>query len=198
MDKKTVIVLAGGESAKDYAQDLHKYGYVIGVNDSGLNVKCDAIVSMDRLWMQNRYDDVVNKSVAVYFRLCAFRKSGKPEFRSLNLFDGNTDEGIMSMCVSPLNLWGDNSGACALNLAYQMRPDMVFLYGFDMGGDYWYDRYEWKDRNTSSGKFKEWSSKFKIKADQFKNIGCDVYNVNLNSNLDAFEKISHDEFLEMV
>lgn len=55
---KRIIILGSGWSVKAQGVDvdaLKNYGRVIGVNDSGILANCNAVMSMDRLWMENRW-----------------------------------------------------------------------------------------------------------------------------------------------
>lgn len=97
---------------------------------------------------------------------------------------------------------GTNSGFCALNLAYQLRPDRIILFGFDMnrspeGSPYWYPDYPWVKAGgaTSGGKYQVWSAQFETAARSFKNAGIEVLNASPWSAIDAFKKIAPDEAL---
>ena len=204
MSRSDVIIIGGGASVKKCEPEkLHRYGTVIGVNDSGIRVKCDHIVSMDRLWMEHNYKECELLYIQTWFRKCAWKKHMKEEdWYKLNLFDWKKDE-EMSEETSFFN--GDNSGACALNLAYHMRPKRIFLFGFDMNNKlakdyYWYKPYEWVDENKgrSFNKLREWTKAFDKKKKQFDNAGISVFNVSEKSAIQAFEKISYEDFIRMV
>lgn len=60
---------------------------------------------------------------------------------------------------------GPNSGHCALNLAYVMKPARINLVGFDMGrgptGEaYWFEPYPWVSSvgATSNKRYGEWAA----------------------------------------
>lgn len=198
-----IIIIGGGASAAEcQPEGLHRYGHVIGVNDSGIRVRCHSIVSMDRLWMEHNYEACRSLPVQTYFRRCAWRLKGK-DWPRLSLFDCKTDTAYMS--EFPGNLDGDNSGACALNLAYQMRPKRIFLFGFDMQNKpaskyYWYEPYKWVDINKgrSDKKLNQWIGAFTYKKKQLDNRKISVFNVNTKSAIDAFEKITYRDFVGMI
>lgn len=197
MASQDIIILAGGKSAADcQPENLYKYGHVIGVNDSGLKVRCHTILSMDRLWMENNYETCRSLATQTVFRRCAWRLKGK-DWPRLGLFDCNTESLYMNSTLGCLD--GDNSGACALNLAYQMRPKRVFLFGFDMNGSgYWHDAYSANNKGSGSRKHNDWAKKFHYKQKQFYKEGILVFNVNTKSAIDAFEKINYQDFVGMI
>lgn len=68
------------------------------------------------------------------------------------------------MSDKPGVLNGTNSGLCAVNLAYQMRPKVLRLYGMDLkrgpkGERHWYPPYPWNPaKGTSDGTFAKWKA----------------------------------------
>lgn len=203
MASQDIIIIGGGASvAQCQPEILYKYGHVIGVNDAGIRVRCHTILSMDRLWMEHNYEACRSLGVQTVFRRCAWRLKGK-DWPRLGLFDCNTETPYMSGDLGCLN--GDNSGACALNLAYQMQPKRIFLFGFDMQNKpankyYWYEPYKWVDINKgrSDKKLKSWVDAFTYKKKQLDKAGISVFNVNTKSAIDAFEKIDYSEFMGMI
>lgn len=191
-----VIIIGGGKSAKKcQPENLYRYGHVIGVNDSALQVRSHTILSMDRLWMENNYEQCRNLAVQTIFRRCAWRLKDK-SWPRLGLFDCNTKTPFMNDALGCLD--GDNSGACALNYAYQMRPSRVFLFGFDMNGSgYWHNGYSAQNKGSGNRKKPDWAEKFNFKKKQFDQKGIQVFNVNTRSAIDAFEKINYEQFMGM-
>lgn len=211
MDKETLIIIGGGPSVKNIpVRDLHKYGYVIGVNESSVLVPCHAAISMDRLWMEARYEELMVKNIPVYFRKCAWKIGHM--WSNLTLFDG--DVHAQGMSPKRGTLHGKNSGACALNLAYHIGPKRVFLFGFDMktdeeGGHYHFDESplrKIKEKITGKpfpekkggSKYKYWIPQFSIVREQMDGANIKVYNVNPDSAINDFEKINYEEFLCLV
>ena len=124
-------------------------GIVIGVNESMLRSHCQFGVSMDRLFMEHRWWEIKRRSdvlTHVHARRAALANiKERPDW--LHPFECDHKEARPTEEEGRLN--GTNSGLCALNLAFKMRPAVVLLIGFDMdrspaGRAYWWgDEYPW-------------------------------------------------------
>lgn len=153
-----ISILAGGWSASRY--DLgHLSGLVVGVNDSVLHVRCGAAVSMDRLWTENRWSDLQQRGIPAWIRRAALVNiQHRPAW--LTSFECDHTSSLMSDDPGILN--GTNSGLCAVNLAYQMRPRLIRLYGMDLkrgpkGERHWYPPYPWNpNKGTGDNTFAKW------------------------------------------
>jgi len=93
--------------------------------------------------------------------------------------------------------WNYNSGACAINLAYHFGVKTVFLLGFDMkpvdNQTHWHNEY---GKKTSKTVFEKHLKGFPfIKADA-ERLGLKIYNVNPDSAIQEFEKVSLKEILK--
>lgn len=198
-----VSVLGGGWSVKGEGVDVSNLpGIVIGVNDAFRYAKVDIILSMDRLWAENRWELLKLRETPVWLRRSAVQNiKERPDW--LNIYEcDNADEAALSDKQDRLN--GANSGFCAVNLAYLLRPKRLFLFGFDMrrgpaGEPYWYKPYEWRpEGGTTQGKYRSWINQFSIAEDRFLAIGTEVYLIGERSLIQAFRKISSLEFREML
>lgn len=204
---ENIIIIGGGPSIKELPEtDLRPYGRVIAANESAILMPCDVALSMDRLWMEARYKELAKKEIPTYFRRCAWKLGHS--WPALNLFEGNVH--VMEMSEESGVLHGKNSGACAINLAYQWRPKNIFLFGFDMKlgpnkTNYFYDDKELIDiksknegkkikHNQSNSKYAEWLKQFKFIRKQVDTAGINVLNVNTDSAIPDFEKITFEEF----
>jgi hypothetical protein len=199
-----VIVLAGGASVMEY--DLHlidKRGYLIAVNDAALFTQCDVAFTMDRLWLEGRQRMLkILNPPQVHYRK-GTPKNFDPPQRWMAFSHSETDPTILSSTVGFLN--GSNSGACALNLAFQRAQRRVFMLGFDMqrgpsGEKHWYPDYPWaadEKSGTKRGTYRDWTEEFGAIAAQFEAERLKVYNVNHRSLITAFETITYDKFLRM-
>lgn len=185
-------VLAGGWSVRGL--DLARLpGFVIAVNDAGvLAPKVDAVVTMDRLWLEHRWDRLCELQRQTWVRpVCLNNIKDRPAW--LNIYQCDWRETRLSGAKGILN--GTNSGLVALNLAYQMRPARVILFGFDMGRSpmgeaYWYPPYAYRPGGaTSNGKYAEWAGQFKPAAEAFERIGAEVLNASPASRIPAFKKV---------
>jgi len=206
--KRDVIIIAGGPSVKDIpAATLKDYGYVIGVNESAILFPCDEALSMDRLWMEARYEQLQWMEIPTFFRRCAWKVG--IEWPNLTQFNGDIKASGLS--DSRDTLFGRNSGQCAINRAYHIEPDRIFLFGFDMKSDnkshYFYDQSDLveKKRGLTNKKIKpptdtrylEWMPAFKSIASKLSESGIKTYNVYPDSAVQDFEKISWSDFKRM-
>lgn len=201
---RDVIVLAGGASVMQYnLRDLEHRGYLIAVNDAAIYTKCHVAFTMDRLWLEGRQLmlKVLNPPEVWY------RKGTPKNFEPPNTWNAFAHDAgyptLMTKQHGRLN--GSNSGTCALNRAFQLRPERVFLLGFDMqrgpkGEKHWYPDYPWAadgKSGTKRGTYNEWAQEFADIAMQFSRENIEVFNVNHRSLIEAFRTISFDDFLRM-
>lgn len=210
MSDRDITIVGGGWSVLNLALD-RLCGRVIAVNDSAILVpRWDYAVSMDRLWAEHRIDQLVIRSTEtippreIWLRRSALQNltnyvSSWPWVHS---FECDHASNIFSALAGRLN--GTNSGFCALNLAWQLRPARVFLLGFDMNRDphtgraYWYPPYPWVEAqsgSTTNGKYAKWAQQFRGAATSFHRIGCKVFNVSPASAIDVFPKMTPAEYL---
>ncbi|HVJ44721.1 MAG TPA: hypothetical protein VM639_24705 [Dongiaceae bacterium] len=190
-----ITVLAGGWSAG--LLDLARLpGFVIGVNDSAIHARCDHVVSMDRLWTEHRAAHLAFCNVPAHIRGAAL-KNVKP-WPALQRFDCDHRSAVFSDDPGILN--GTNSGLCAFNLAYQMRPKQIFLVGFDMqrgpnGEGHWFQDYSWAPGGaTKQGKYNAWAMEFHCAGGKCSAAGIEVLNIGERSLIDAFPKINSKDF----
>lgn len=180
---KNLIVLAGGPSVLKFPYEtLHQYAPVIGVNDACLRVKCEYGLTMDRLWWENRHTELlasylVHGDKKFYMREGINKKGLDDSFVTYFRCPKRSAE------LSPEHgvLQGMNSGICAINLAWQIQPQQLFLFGFDMKrGErpYWYDPYPWAPQGaTTQGKYNEWRKDMELVAYQLRQYGIMTYTV---------------------
>lgn len=176
-------------------------GTVIAVNDTLLHFRSQIgyVVSMDRLWTENRWESMKARCVTAYLRRSSLKKItvGEMWLPWLHTFECDRMSTTFSNTHTQLN--GRNSGACALNLAYTLRPTELYLFGFDMCRDaenkaYWYPGYEWTGKGDKGGTgqrtYEAWATDFAHYAEQFKELGTRVFNVSPSSKITAFERVS--------
>ncbi len=175
--KESITIIAGGWSASRV--NLRRLpGYVIAVNDAAIYApRVDAIVSMDRLWMEHRFAQVSKFGKPIWLRSQAVKGDLRAvlanplhlDSMDVELFDCDHESTTLSDERGRLN--GTHSGFCALNLAYQMRPKRLYLVGFDMrrgprGEAHWYPPYPWSANSTGAKRLDEWSLQFAQAAQQ--------------------------------
>lgn len=196
-----VIILASGPSVRQYnIRDLEQRGTLIGISAAALYSKPHIAFSMDRKVSEHCYPLWCIQGVPqIYLRACTV-KNFVPRDNAV-LFQHDGPDTLMSDKPGGLN--GSNTGTCALNLAYQMRPRRVFLLGYDMQRDkdnipYWHPPYDWNTAGAvRAGTYAAWAKEFDLIALQFQDRKIEVYNVSHRSLITAFHTISFQAFMAM-
>lgn len=172
-------IIGGGWSAKRH--DLNAlHGTVICVNDAAMHSpRCDIAFTMDRLWFENRLTALNYMQVETYARRSAARSVLDSPPSWLHTFECDNGSAMFGPHLGQLN--GPNSGHCALNLAFLMRPKRIDLIGFDMkrgpkGEAYWYPGYSWArvGGGTGNTRYAEWAKMFDIGLTQCRDAGIEV------------------------
>ncbi len=189
MNKEIINIIAAGTSVKEMdVKKICSRAYTIGVNGSAIHAPTHIGISMDRRWTEYYLDHIRGKPF--WARKC-------PEkWPELWLFKCDETSDIFSEVPGILN--GKSSGHCALNLAYQMKPKKIYLFGFDYSAKpYWYPAYPWvKYPTVSSRVVPEWLDSFTIAKRILDAAGTEVTIVGLESKLTQFKKISYKEYLK--
>lgn len=175
-----ISIIAGGPSARDV--DLAALpGTIICVNDAAMHApRCDIIVSMDRLWLENRWTALEHLALPTFVRLSAMCYMLDRIYREwVHPFENRVERAEFGNHLCTLN--GANSGYAALNLAFVMKPRRVHLVGFDMGRNqsgeaYWFANYSWarKEGGTGNGRYREWAQQFGEGLIQLRNAGIET------------------------
>ncbi len=205
---QSCIVLAGGWSVRpEHLQTLNAVSTaidIICVNDAAKYIDSpDCVVTMDRKWFINRYAEMHARAMLIYYRRCATKGLPVPIDGYHCAFANNNLPGAMSNWTVPFRLDGNNSGACALNLAFLRRYARVFLLGFDMckgpqNENHFYPDYPWNINATKPAALAGWAGSFKEAAHQFELRGIRVFNVNDRSLIRDFPIISFEQFRSQV
>jgi len=194
-----ITVVAGGWSVRNIELD-HLCGLVVAVNDSALHLpRVDIVVSMDRLWSEARWTWLLERAGPTWLRRSAVQNLSE-RWPGLTIFecDHTSTRFVTSDDTPQLN--GTNSGLCALNLAWSLRPARLFLLGFDMQPDpagvaHWFAPYSWAPNGgTSSGKYKQWASEISATRKAFTAAGIEVFNVSPSSAVEGFKKITPSQY----
>lgn len=202
-----VTIIGGGWSVLSVVLD-RLCGRVIAVNDSAIHAPAwDIAVSMDRLWTENRLDELIIRSAEadprreIWLRRSAVQNVNVSGWPWVHVFE--CDNQSSSFSTAPNRLNGTNSGACAMNLAWKLRPDRLFLLGFDMcrspdGRAYWYPPYPWANPAGGTGDktYTNWAAQFRGMAAAFHRIRCQVINVSPQSAIDVFPKMTPAAYLK--
>jgi len=187
-------ILAGGFSASRV--DLRRLpGTVIAVNDSMLYApKWDIGVSMDRLWSENRWGIVIEKTTKpIWLRTGTLKNVRATDCDHVMQYEN--DHTSTTLSEDPRVLNGTHSGFCALNLAYHLRPSELYLVGFDMqlgprGERHWHPDYPWKSGGGSGpAKLFEWSTQIKTAIEQLSKAQIATFVVSRDSTIRGFKRV---------
>jgi hypothetical protein len=197
MQRTDVISVVGGGSSFRYVNKAKIPGMIITANEGGILLpRVDHAVSMDRLWAENRIDHLRRRKNRTWLRRSALKNiDWLDDGDWLRVFD--CDHTTVKFSEDPQCLNGTSSGACALNLAYLLRPRDLYLFGFDMGRDdkgrpYWHASYPWAkpEGGTGNARYNEWAAEFNEIALAFASISTRVINVSPTSKISCFRKVS--------
>jgi hypothetical protein len=195
-----VVSIVGGGWSVGNIDPCRIPGTIIAVNDSAIHLpRYDIVVSMDRLWTEYRFDVLRERRKLAWLRRSAVQNL-ESRFPWLHVFE--CDHESTEFVDLPDMLNGTNSGFCAFNLAYQMRPKRIVLFGFDMnrdknGGAYWYESYPWTNKagGTSTRKYQNWAREYFSAAGKCKAAGIEILNASPSSAIEVFPKT--DEFMKV-
>lgn len=174
-----VVSVVGGGYSVTHVNTAKLPGFVIAVNDAALHLpRVDAVVSMDRKWTEYRWSHLLKLNKITWIRDSALKNvwhHGGDQWDRLFVFSGNNKKDVFSQHLGALN--GSNSGACAANLVFHMRPKMAWFFGFDMGrgpkGEpYWYEPYPWSPKGaTKEGHYRTWAAQLEGMMAQLEGVG---------------------------
>jgi hypothetical protein len=202
------FVIGGGWSVSQFEQldELQTLGHVIGVNDAAIHTYVHEAVTMDRLWFEHRWAKLRDRRLQkVWVREKCDVNVPRKDVRDNWVVFKHFNKQLPS--VTPGELHGGNSGACAINLAFQqmLEGDSLYLLGFDMckgpnEEPYWYPPYPWAHPGgaTKPGHFRQWVSDMQALASFATSKGFNVYNVSMRSQLKCFPKLKFDQMLGML
>lgn len=199
---RPVIIVGTGPSLKGFDfEQLRGLGWVLACKESMFSLPfADAIFGLDIPWMRARHDYLAEraKTCEVYLsapgqRLHLFRNVPGAIYlrrlRSSNMF--TMDPGAIEC--------GANSGFGAINLALIKRAKTIFLFGFDYSGGakiaehYNQERYDEREAwgNGVTNYFPRWAQHFDETVPQLKRMRVDIFNASPDSNVTAYERITH-------
>lgn len=192
----TISVVAGGWSL--IGVDLSRVpGRVIGVNEAAVAApRIDIAISMDRLFVENRWDQLKRRAGATWIRRGTNRNCSGV-WLGLVIFDCDHQSAVFTGRNAGHALNGPHSGFCGLNLAYRLaeRDDRVLLFGFDhnrgaAGRAYWHDDYPWRPGGaTTGGKYQAWARQYAAAAEAFDDAGVEVINASPTSAIGVWPKV---------
>jgi hypothetical protein len=122
------------------------------VNDSAWRANVELGVTMDRLFLEGRFNQLAHAFPSHSRRVMYLRgdRQDRPGARALDApsIAINESADMSAAWVPRCRLNGMNSGICAINLAFRQKPERVILWGFDMcrspdGRAYYHEPYPW-------------------------------------------------------
>jgi hypothetical protein len=198
---KSVCVFAGGWSFSQVDLTKIPEGYRIACNDAAYNleqlgIKVDEVVSMDRLWSELRWEWMKERARETYLRDAACKNLSATGLEWCHIFRNQRGDNI-AFAPGPQMLNGNHTGYCALNRVYQLKPQVAFLFGFDLalgpkGQRHWYG-YQGvgpKDGSSSGYQLQHWANEMVRAKKEFDRVKVRVVNVSTRSIITAFEKLT--------
>ena len=197
---EVVTVVAGGWSVSLVDRERLP-GHVLAVNDSALHLPyCDSIITMDRLWFENRWAFLQTRAAPTYVRRSAIKIDvDSEECPWLHTFYNDHTSSLMARTPHILN--GQNSGTCAAQLALHMATKQIFLVGFDMQRGpndeaHWYPPYPWNTTASKPPTMEQWSRQFAPLKRYADENGIDVKLVGDRSLITNFDQITYTQLAE--
>jgi len=181
-----------------YLEPIHSK-HVIGVNNAyQIGTWIDVLFFGDSSWqLVHRLKLIEWPGIKV---TCVPRFGGLPEERMEGIKylakDASHNKGISS---NPRRVsWNTNSGASAINLAVHFGAKRIFLLGFDMGRVGKHTHWHGSHGNTPKKlPYYRHLKGFPIIMEDAKVMGVEILNVNINSKIDDFPKITLQEALDL-
>lgn len=205
MDLSNKLTLIIGSGCSLRASDIHKIKYhfrynqdklfIITINQSyQLVPDADILYACDYNWWQSQ-NGVLGFNGLKYS--CNSIDKKHKEYPGVNYITYN---GTTGLDENGYIRTGGNSGYQALHLAYNWGAKDILLLGFDMkpykNKNHWFGNYGDGLNNPKERTYKKWIENFNTIYKPLKNNGVAVYNANIYSSLDCFDKITVDSFLE--
>ena len=203
-DKRPVIIVGTGPSLKGFdLSSLTGLGWILACKESMFDLPhADAIFGLDLPWMRVRHDYLAQRALdgecEVYL--------AAPE-QTLHLFNNVpgaiylkrlTTQHKFTMDPEAIECAG-HSGFGAINLALLKRARELFLFGFDYtSGHYNQPKYDEREAwgAASMNYFPRWAKTFDTTVDQLRRLDVKIWNASPDSNIIAYERISHDAALD--
>lgn len=181
-----VWIVAGGPSALpflDNGRDFWLGKTVLAVNEAALPLGslATAVFSVDHRWVRRRREFLTTFQGEKYLTLpletwpdCA-GISGATYLQQAYLSGLSEDDRFIRT--------GGNSGYGALNLAYLKKAWRIYLLGYDM-------------LPVTQDEFLQWIPRFRSTVTQLQIAGVSVYNLNPDSGIDAFPRVSYTDLFK--
>lgn len=177
-------IIGGGPSVNEVGTErLRKFlegRQTIGCNKSAFLLGTRYLCSIDQYWMRREYD-----AVSEYGERAHLGGTGPQIPLQAHQY---YREKKSILCRGKKWLAGLNSGHAALNLAYHMGAQTVYLLGIDFNMGYWHGGYAWGGQRRSHMDL--WVGKYDQIIDEVQSEGVQVFDCSVNGALQAAPKIS--------
>lgn len=203
-DDKPVFVVGGGPSLIPWRDHLHKLadrGYVVAVNDAYVDVKPDAIVTLDYRWFKERKKDVPSMPGPVYYVLPSGTKPEPPKVpNAIYLKRKQAKQGQVLSYDTDYLVNGLTSGHAGMQYAWLKGGKEIYLLGMDFkqgpkGEHHYHKRYTWGQTSSIRSCYPKWAERFNECRGMFKRAGVQVYNCSPDTLLKGFDYVSYGEVL---
>jgi len=206
---KKCFLLGGGPSLKGFDFNQIKDHFTIGVNKAFISFPTDITYMMDAklyrylsvLSPKDEKHRLIQKEWSEYkghkvLLSSAKRKKWKPE---IEIVAGRKDK-VLSLDVAQGIYGGSNSGFGAMMLAISLGFTEIYLLGYDFectnNETHWHEGYTGQSLEVQKQKVEKFKAVFVQFSSIIKEEGISVYNLNPNSTLHCFPKISLEEALK--
>lgn len=200
---KRCFIIGGGPSLRGFDFERLRPEKTIAINRAfEFCMHADILFSMDSRFYDWVIRDHIPASMArrrfyQYEGYKVFLDTGDYPFENVYYLKWSGRREGLSRSMKAGLCSGINSGYAALNLAYCLKANPIYLLGFDMKfnhlGSHFHSGYPIRDHEH---RFKAFADFFALAAPTLEAQGVRVYNLSPDSDLDCFEKKSADEVLQ--
>lgn len=214
-----VLLLGGGPSMEGLNPDQLPPYLKIGINKTFVSYPVNINYSMDKRFFDeltypqkaDPRNPALREKWSAFAGIKVFLRTNRQEKFGPSVFlVEDIGQKVVSYDLSVGIYGGKNSGFGALMLAMALGCAKIGLLGYDMKvdtirkrthwhGGYWHQATKPIDEELSSMQIKlnAFREEFEEFADTIKSHGISVYNLNKNSALNCFPKMSMDEFIRV-
>lgn len=188
---KPVLILGGGSSILKFNRIFLQDFKSIGVNNAGLDFQTDALWYSDDRWFEWNINELQEYKGII---------AGCPHYSNPSTvyhYGRQKPTGIevrKKDCIA----WNGNSGGGAINFAYHLGCRVVGLVGFDLkpgvNGERTYHN-KHKVNSKRYNPFPLMKQTFGAIAEEARDLNLEIYNLNLDSELEVFPKMPVVDFV---
>ena len=186
---KTVFIIGGGNSLTGFDFNLLKGKNIIAINRAIEFVPFAQILYFSDYRFYYWHKDDIDQ-----FKGAKFTASPKVKDNSITVLERTGKTGL-DIRIGRIKD-GGSSGYGAINLAYHLGATEIILLGYDMVSNNKSNFHSgYKIKNVKEDTFKKFLEPYTELASILTTLNIKVYNTNLNSGLEVFEKKSINNFI---